>query len=95
MIFITVNIFGKTHCQTNKKIKRADQILPEVYDTTLRTENFNDRYILWTLLVSHATLTTRRMTNTENDSPPAEVTQPVDIYNRSSRCIICFAISKD
>ena len=25
----------QTHCQTNKKIKRADQILPEVYGTTL------------------------------------------------------------
>jgi hypothetical protein len=23
------------HCQKNKKIKRADQILPEVYGTTL------------------------------------------------------------
>ena len=26
----------QTHCQKNKKIKRADQILPEVYGTTLR-----------------------------------------------------------
>jgi len=25
----------KTHCQKNKKFKRADQILPEVYGTTL------------------------------------------------------------
>ena len=25
-----------THCQKNKKIKRANQILPEVYGTTLR-----------------------------------------------------------
>jgi hypothetical protein len=25
----------QTHCQNNKKIKRADQILPEVYGTTL------------------------------------------------------------
>jgi hypothetical protein len=25
----------QTHCQQNKKIKRADQILPEVYGTTL------------------------------------------------------------
>ena len=25
----------QTHCQKNKKIKRADQILPEVYGTTL------------------------------------------------------------
>jgi len=33
LIFITVDIFK--HCQKNKKIKRADQILPEVYGTTL------------------------------------------------------------
>jgi hypothetical protein len=26
----------QTQCQKNKKIKRADQILPEVYGTTLR-----------------------------------------------------------
>jgi hypothetical protein len=26
----------QTPCQKNKKIKRADQILPEVYGTTLR-----------------------------------------------------------
>jgi uncharacterized membrane protein len=26
----------QTHCQKNKKIKRADQILPEVYGTTLK-----------------------------------------------------------
>ena len=26
----------QTHCQQNKKIKGADQILPEVYGTTLR-----------------------------------------------------------
>jgi hypothetical protein len=26
----------QTHCHKNKKIKRADQILPEVYGTTLR-----------------------------------------------------------
>ena len=25
----------QTHCQKHKKIKRADQILPEVYGTTL------------------------------------------------------------
>jgi hypothetical protein len=25
----------QAHCQKNKKIKVADQILPEVYDTTL------------------------------------------------------------
>ena len=28
----------QTHCQKSKKIKRADQILPEVYGTTL---NYN------------------------------------------------------
>jgi hypothetical protein len=33
LIFITVDIFK--HCQKNKKIKRADQILPEVYGTNL------------------------------------------------------------
>jgi uncharacterized membrane protein SirB2 len=33
-IFITVDIFKHT-AKKNKKIKRADQILPEVYDTTL------------------------------------------------------------
>ena len=27
----------QTHCQKNKKIKRADQILPEVYGTILNT----------------------------------------------------------
>jgi hypothetical protein len=27
----------QTHCQKNKKIKRVDQILPEVYGTTLNT----------------------------------------------------------
>jgi hypothetical protein len=26
----------QTHCLKNKKIKRADQILPEVYGTTLK-----------------------------------------------------------
>jgi hypothetical protein len=25
----------QTHCQKNKKIKRVDQILPEVYGTTI------------------------------------------------------------
>ena len=30
----------QTYCQKNKKIKRADQMLPEVYGTTLS-------YILW------------------------------------------------
>jgi hypothetical protein len=28
----------QTHCQKNKKIKRADQILPEVYGTTLSSD---------------------------------------------------------
>ena len=39
-IYLNVDIdysgYIQTHCQKNKKIKRADQILPEVYDTTLR-----------------------------------------------------------
>jgi hypothetical protein len=34
LIFITVDIFKHT-AKKNKKIKRADQTLPEVYDTTL------------------------------------------------------------
>jgi hypothetical protein len=34
LIFITVDIFKHT-AKKNKKIKRADQILPEVYSTTL------------------------------------------------------------
>ena len=29
----------QTHCQKNKKIKRADQILTEVYGTTLNDKN--------------------------------------------------------
>jgi hypothetical protein len=32
---IYYNGYIQTHCQKNKKIKRADQILPEVYGTTL------------------------------------------------------------
>jgi len=28
----------QTHCQNNKKIKRTDQILLEVYGTTLKTK---------------------------------------------------------
>ena len=34
LLFITVDIFKHT-AKKNKKIKRADQILPEVYGTTL------------------------------------------------------------
>jgi hypothetical protein len=34
LIFIAVDIFKHT-AKKNKKIKRADQILPEVYCTTL------------------------------------------------------------
>ena len=30
----------QTHCQQNKKIKGADQILPEVYGTTLNVFSF-------------------------------------------------------
>jgi hypothetical protein len=36
----------QTHCQKNKKIKREDKILPEVYGTTL-----NDPYIQIDLFV--------------------------------------------
>jgi hypothetical protein len=35
LIFIAVDIFKHTAKKKNKKIKRADQILPEVYGTTL------------------------------------------------------------
>ena len=35
LIFITVDIYKHT-AKKNKKIKRADQILPEVYGTTLK-----------------------------------------------------------
>jgi len=38
--FVKIDIYYsgyiQTHCQKKKKIKRADQILPEVYGTTLR-----------------------------------------------------------
>ena len=34
-ILIFISGYIQTHCQKNKKIKRADQILPEVYGTTL------------------------------------------------------------
>jgi hypothetical protein len=33
--YIHYSGYIQTHCQQNKKIKRADQILPEVYGTTL------------------------------------------------------------
>jgi hypothetical protein len=42
-IYYSENI--QTHCQKNKKIKRADQILPEVYGTTLRSVNSNKKQI--------------------------------------------------
>ena len=35
----------QTHCQKNKKIKLADQILPEVYGTTLN-EIINKTFFL-------------------------------------------------
>jgi hypothetical protein len=34
--------YMQTHCQKNKKIKRADQILSEVYGTPLSRQNGND-----------------------------------------------------
>jgi hypothetical protein len=38
---IYYNGYIQTHCQKNKKIKRADQILPEVSGTTLNSINPN------------------------------------------------------
>ena len=35
----------QTHCQKNTKIKRADQILPEVYGTTLKHYNMLPRFL--------------------------------------------------
>jgi hypothetical protein len=32
----------QTHCQNNKKIKRADHILPEVYGTPLNAYQYAD-----------------------------------------------------
>jgi hypothetical protein len=45
----------QTHCQKNKKIKWADQILPEVYGTTLISINSAEIYYKLTqfLLVSY------------------------------------------
>jgi hypothetical protein len=34
LIFLK-GVISQTHCQKNKKIKRVDQILPEVYGTTI------------------------------------------------------------
>jgi hypothetical protein len=39
IILIFISGYIQTHCQKNKKIKRADQILPEVYGTTLSDNN--------------------------------------------------------
>jgi hypothetical protein len=49
LIFITVDIFKHT-AKKKKKIKRADQILPEVYGTTLRAVNSMYIYIY---LINH------------------------------------------
>jgi thiamine transporter ThiT len=35
VVYIYYSGYIQTHCQKNKNIKRADQILPEVYGTTL------------------------------------------------------------
>jgi hypothetical protein len=40
LIFITEDIFKHTAKKKKKKIKRADQILPEVYGTTLNKNIF-------------------------------------------------------
>jgi hypothetical protein len=37
----------QTHCQKNKKIKRADQILPELYGTTLIKPSLWKRFDLY------------------------------------------------
>ena len=37
----------QTHCQKNKKIKQADQILPEVYGTTLNKFIIFFRWFDW------------------------------------------------
>ena len=55
MIFITVDIL-KTHCQKNKKIKRADQILPEVHGITLSKKPFRPLYIFKHVLKSNFVL---------------------------------------
>jgi hypothetical protein len=36
-----------THCQKNKKIKRADQILPEVYGITLRGHLWDKKKVVF------------------------------------------------
>ena len=52
----------QTHCQKNKKIKRADQILTEVYGTTLnrhKSQLFSHMsrcYWLRTMLLRHTVL---------------------------------------
>ena len=46
----------QTHCQTNKKIKRADQILPEVYGTTLNKVVTVDIYMYIMFLLEIKTL---------------------------------------
>jgi hypothetical protein len=52
LIFITVDIFKHT-AKKNKKIKRADQILSEVYGTTLNA-NFHLEEIGTDLLTSNS-----------------------------------------
>jgi hypothetical protein len=37
LVGICYSGYIQTHCQRNKKIKLAEQILPEVYGTTLNT----------------------------------------------------------
>jgi hypothetical protein len=43
--FIYYSGYIQTHHQKNKKIKRADQILPEVYGTTL--SNKRNSFYFW------------------------------------------------
>ena len=46
LIFITVDIFKHT-AKKNKKIKRADQILPDVYGTTLNMKKNTVSYPIY------------------------------------------------
>ena len=51
MIFITVDIFKHT-AKKNKKIKQADQILPEVYGTTLNMKMIPVSYPIYMYILN-------------------------------------------
>jgi hypothetical protein len=57
----------QTHCQKNKKIKRADQILPEVYGITLRSVNSNKKQISTKPYIS-TVINIKILTNSNQDS---------------------------